>query len=83
MYKNSLFQVKTVFQDVSAETLYDVLMDSQYRTRWDKYMKENYEIGHINPNNNLGYFASNNHISTIKSQWSIDIIKRKLYDVNL
>lgn len=54
-----LIKVKTVFQDVSAETLYDVLMDSQYRTTWDKYMKENYEIGHINPNNNLGYFAIN------------------------
>ena len=74
MYKNNLFQVKTVFQDVSAETLYDVLMDSQYRTRWDKYMKENYEIGHINPNNNLGYFASNNRMSTIKSQSSLDVI---------
>ena len=68
-----MFQVKTVFPDVSAETLYDVLMDSQYRTTWDKYMKENYEIGHINPNNNLGYFASNNHINTIKSQSSVDV----------
>ena len=49
-------------------------MDSQYRTTWDKYMKENYEIGHINPNNNLGYFASNNRMSTIKSQSSLDVI---------
>ena len=54
-------------------------MDSQYRTRWDKYMKENYEIGHINPNNNLGYFASNNNISTIKSQSSIDVISYMIY----
>lgn len=36
-------------------------------------MKENYEIGHINPNNNLGYFASNNRMSTIKSQSSLDV----------
>ena len=79
-----MFQVKTVFPDVSAETLYDVLMDSQYRTTWDKYMKENYEIGHINPNNNLGYFASNNRMSTIKSQSILDVIlKMKAYDFNL
>jgi len=37
--------------------LYDVLQDPGYRATWDKFMLESREIGHINPNNNLSYYA--------------------------
>ena len=51
-------KVKTTFSDVSTETLFDVLMDSKYRVHWDKYMKETHELGHIDQNNNISYYAS-------------------------
>ena len=51
-------KVKTNFSDVSVETLFDVLMDSKYRVHWDKYMKETHELGHIDHNNNISYYAS-------------------------
>jgi len=52
-----LIKVKTTFSDVSTETLFDVLMDSKYRVHWDKYMKETHELGHIDQNNNISYYA--------------------------
>ena len=33
-------------------------MDSKYRVHWDKYMKETHELGHIDQNNNISYYAS-------------------------
>ena len=56
----NIFKVKTTFPDVSKETLFDVLMDSKYRLHWDKYMKETYELGHMDTNNNISYFGSKN-----------------------
>jgi hypothetical protein len=52
-----LFQLNTVFTDVSASVLYDVLHDPVYRNKWDHYMLEIKEIGHINPNNSINYYA--------------------------
>ena len=51
------FQLTTTFPDVPASVLYDVLHDPSYRTTWDKFMLETREIGHLNPNNNLNYYA--------------------------
>ena len=52
-----IFQIKTVFHDVSAAVVYDVLHDQEYRSKWDKYSLEVKDIGHLNPNNLIGYFA--------------------------
>lgn len=52
-----MIKVRSVFDDVSAEILYDVLHDPDYRKTWDHSMLEGYEICAINPNNDIGYYA--------------------------
>ena len=50
-------QLKTVYTDVPASVLYDVLHDPDYRRTWDKFMMEAEEIGYLNPNNSVSYYA--------------------------
>ena len=50
-------QLKTVYPDVPASVLYDVLHDPDYRRTWDKFMMEAEEIGYLNPNNSVSYYA--------------------------
>ena len=50
-------QLKTVYTDVPASVLYDVLHDPDYRRTWDKFMMEAQEIGYLNPNNSVSYYA--------------------------
>ena len=52
------FQIKTLYPDISAAVVYDVLQDQEYRSKWDKYFLETKDIGHLNPNNTLSYYAS-------------------------
>ena len=46
-----------MYPDISASVVYDVLHDQEYRSKWDKYCLEVKDIGHLNPNNTLGYYA--------------------------
>ena len=50
-------QVHSKFNDVSAEVMYDVIHDPDYRKVWDEYMLIGEDICHINPNNDIGYYA--------------------------
>jgi len=53
----SMIRIKTVFNDVNAAVVYDVLHDQEYRSKWDKYSMEIKDIGHLNPNNMIAYYA--------------------------
>merc|ERR1712013_287569 len=52
-----MIRLKTMFTDVSGDTLYDVLHDPVYRKTWDKHMLSSSELGVLNPNNDLSYYA--------------------------
>ena len=66
-----MVKIQTVFPDISSETLYDVLHDPDYRRVWDTNCLESLEIGLLNVNNDVGYYASeykfdNYHCNVIK-----------------
>ncbi|XP_068025639.1 START domain-containing protein 10-like isoform X2 [Melanerpes formicivorus] len=44
-------------KDVAAETLYDVLHDSHYRSKWDSNMIETHDIGRLTVNADVGYYS--------------------------
>ncbi|KAL1491519.1 hypothetical protein ABEB36_012104 [Hypothenemus hampei] len=52
-----MVKIHTVFQDVNANTMFDVLHDPDYRKQWDEHMMMSKEIGYLNPNNDVGYYA--------------------------
>jgi len=52
-----MIRLKTVFSDIHADTLYDVLHDPDYRKTWDKHMLDSKELGVLNPNNDISYYA--------------------------
>ncbi|KAL8562216.1 hypothetical protein ACOMHN_005201 [Nucella lapillus] len=53
----NMVKVRTLFEDVPASVVYDVLHDPQYRKTWDRTMLEGHEICVIDPNNDIGYYA--------------------------
>jgi StAR-related lipid transfer protein 10 len=53
-----MVKINTVFPDISNETLYDVLHDPDYRRVWDTHMLDQFDIGLLNVNNDVGYYAS-------------------------
>lgn len=53
-----MVKIQTVFPDITSETLYDVLHDPDYRRVWDTTCLESLEIGLLNVNNDVGYYAS-------------------------
>lgn len=51
-------KVVAQFKGVRPETLYDVLHDPHYRPNWDAHMLCSEDIGYLNINNDVGYYAS-------------------------
>ncbi|KAF7666061.1 hypothetical protein LDENG_00118320 [Lucifuga dentata] len=56
---NSVHKIKCrmVCKDVSAETMYDVLHDIEYRRKWDTYVIETFDIGKLTVNADVGYYS--------------------------
>jgi len=52
-----MIRMKTVYKDVDADVLYDVLHDPDYRKVWDKHMLVSRDLGSLNPNNDVSYYA--------------------------
>ncbi|XP_061690406.1 START domain-containing protein 10 isoform X2 [Syngnathoides biaculeatus] len=50
-------KMKIVCKDVRAETLYDVLHDTNYRKKWDSNMMDTYDIGRLTVNADVGYYS--------------------------
>ncbi|XP_068172704.1 START domain-containing protein 10 [Antennarius striatus] len=48
---------RMVCKDVSAETMYDVLHDIEYRRKWDRNVIETFDIGKLTVNADVGYYA--------------------------
>uniref|UniRef100_H9GKH0 START domain-containing protein 10 n=1 Tax=Anolis carolinensis TaxID=28377 RepID=H9GKH0_ANOCA len=44
-------------KDLSAETLYDVLHDIEYRKKWDTNVIETFDIGKLTVNADVGYYS--------------------------
>lgn len=44
-------------KDVSAETMYDVLHDIDYRKKWDSNVVETFDIGKLTANADVGYYS--------------------------
>lgn len=38
--------------------LYNTLQDPEYRKEWDNHMVKGIDIGHLNCNNDVSYYAS-------------------------
>ncbi|KAF8357291.1 hypothetical protein PRIPAC_92286 [Pristionchus pacificus] len=53
----TMFKARISWPDVSAQQLFDTLHDGDYRGKWDKHMTKSVDIGIINPNNDIGYYA--------------------------
>ncbi|XP_039264918.1 START domain-containing protein 10-like [Styela clava] len=52
-----LMRAKTIFTDVRASTVFDVVHDTDYRREWDKDMIDIYDICKLCVNNTVGYYA--------------------------
>lgn len=55
----SLFvsQCRMVCKDASADAMYDVLHDIEYRKKWDTNVIETFDIGKLTVNADVGYYS--------------------------
>lgn len=58
-YSLNMLKILANFEDCHPDTLFDVLFDPDYRKVWDSHMLQSREIGILNVNNDVGYYAMN------------------------
>src|SRR4051794_1028084 len=51
-------KAEITFYDVCPEMAYDVMLDVEYRNKWDKFMLSMKTVGCIDPHNDVCYYAS-------------------------
>lgn len=54
----NMVKMNSQFDDIPPDVVYDVLLDPDYRKDWDSNMLVSEDIGCINVNNDIGYYAS-------------------------
>ncbi|XP_007907930.1 START domain-containing protein 10 [Callorhinchus milii] len=66
-------------KDVSAETMYDVLHDIEYRRKWDTNMMQTFDIARLTVNADVGYYSwrclkplQNRDVVTLRSWLVLD-----------
>jgi StAR-related lipid transfer protein 10 len=52
-----MIKMQCEFDHVSADVMYDVLHDGDYRKKWDKSMINAFDICRIGPNSDINYYA--------------------------
>ena len=52
-----MLKAKAEYDDVSAELLYKVFQDNEYRGEFDEKMLESFEICYISPCSDIGYYS--------------------------
>ncbi|KAL2077222.1 hypothetical protein ACEWY4_026726 [Coilia grayii] len=72
---------RMTIKDVSAETMYDVLHDSEYRKKWDPTMLESFDIARLSSNADVGYYSwlcpkplKNRDVVTLRS-WQVNDVE--------
>lgn len=53
-----MIKVTADFDDINANVLFDVLMDSEYRLVWDEFMVEGYDHCYVTPFSDIGYYCA-------------------------
>ncbi len=61
------WQVRVIFDTLSASLLYDLLMDSEYRELWDSVMKETFTVYKLDAQNTITYYASMTYSFNVSS----------------
>lgn len=52
-----LIQVRGEIEDVPAATVFDMLLDGDYRKMWDENVIEDYELCALDSTNDVGYYS--------------------------
>jgi len=51
-----MIKIQALFADVRPSTVYDVILDGEYRSKWDTSMLESADFGYLDGNNDIGYY---------------------------
>ena len=54
---HNMFKVTAEYDDVNANVLFDVCMDTEYRPEWDEFQVEGYDHCYVTPFSNIGYYC--------------------------
>ncbi|RXM93717.1 PCTP-like protein [Acipenser ruthenus] len=62
---------RMVSKDVSSNTMYDVLHDTEYRKKWDSNVIETFDIGKLTVNADVGYYSCKSGRRTGVTGWRL------------